>query len=185
MREVHERDIGDVGFKVEQLPGIQGRRVLVRLYKLFGPSIGALIGSSDIGSPGQTVTMDDIDLSSVGNAITRLALDIREEDLDYLCKTFGDHTQVRMPGFEEGQWLPLKKIGHDNIWHGRYKTMFLWLAFALEVNYADFFGGLGGASALLDSLKERHAKRKEQSTSPSTSTGKSGESSPPNTSTPA
>jgi hypothetical protein len=179
MLKTEEKVIGEHGYRVTQLPGIKGRKVLVRLYKILGPALAALIDDT-VQKPAQTITQysaDDVELSSVSAALSVLAVKLREDDLEYLCEQLAACTLVNIE--DTDKWVPLSKDLQNVVFAGAYKEMFLWLGFALEVNYGGFFDGVGGVSGFVSKLA--NPKTVNQSNSRNTSTGKSGESSPQNT----
>ena len=171
MLESKQRVIGEVEYLVTQLPAPQGRKLLVRLYKVLGPAIGAALkGLPEDGR----ASIGDIEVSSIGDAMIQLAHSLTEEDLEFLVATMTPQTQISR---EPGKWLALKteEMFH---WSGRYQHMFVWLGFALEVNYGSFLPGQGGLDGLLSATQ----KRSERALSSlQRSTGNSTESPPPDT----
>lgn len=166
----------DLTIEVTQLPGIKGRKLLVRLYSVLGPAFAALVEGAD-GGTGAANVAPDVELDAVSRAMTTLAHSLQEEDLEHVCKVFGATSRVRVG---ESGFVELTTEMQDLVFAGRYLEMFRWLGFALEVNYSGFFAGLGGAKSVFQRLAKPTAP---QSDSPSTSTGKSGESSARSTTT--
>ena len=182
MLKTEEREFGDRGYRVTQLPGVKGRKLLVRLYKVLGPSFAALIDDSQRKTNIQSVTQhspEDIELSSVSAALSVLAIKLKEEDLEYLCDQMAGCTTIRIE--DADKWVPLSKDIQNLIFAGRYVEMFKWLGFALEVYFGGFFEDAGGMAGFLSKLTNQ--QQGTPSDSRATSTGKSGESSAPNTST--
>jgi hypothetical protein len=136
LRQVEEKVIGGDTFEVTQLGAISGSKVLVRVLKILGPAFA----SKDVGK------MD------VGKMFEAL----QEDDLDYLVKAFGPMTLVKGKG-------QLSDI-FDLQFAGKYKDMFTWLFFCLQLNYGDFLKG-GLASAAVQAVAGAQASA---STSPST-----------------
>jgi hypothetical protein len=135
MIETHTRTIGRHAYNVTQLKAKQGNAVLVRLAKVAGPPLAALFAGGD---KSQADALDRISLDGLGAALSSFASVLSEADLDWLCVTFADCTTVET---EPGAVKPLRGI-FDLHFAGAYLDLFEWLAFCLEVNYADFFGAL-------------------------------------------
>ncbi len=85
--------------------------------------------------------LEGIGTRALGRGLERLALSLKEEDLEYLCKVMGSVTQYES---EPGKLLPLDLQRQELHFHGgRLAELFKWLAFGLEVQYRDFFPGAG------------------------------------------
>lgn len=167
MLEAKRKVIGNIEYEVRQLTVPVGRRLLMKLFKTLGPAVGAaLTGLPEDG--GKDVGIGDMKTKALGDAIGVLAETLTEEDFDHVCHVFTDTTQFSR---ESGKWLPLK-IEQDLHWAGRYMDMMTWLAFCLEVNYADFLGGQTGLAGFASAMQMNTSK----SPSPTTSTGTSTES---------
>jgi hypothetical protein len=133
--ESHTRTIGRYAYTVTQLRAKQGNAVLVRLAKLAGPTLGALFSG---GEEGAGEALERVSLGGLGAALREFAAGLTEADLDWLCTTFADCTTVEI---EPGSVKPLRGI-FDLHFAGAYLELFEWIAFCLEVNFADFFGAL-------------------------------------------
>jgi len=159
LRKTEEREIGGLKYRVAQLGGIRAREVQLRLVQCLGPSVGALVGGDFAAAFGA--------LKALGAA-----------DLAYFCDTFGE---VSFVFTEDGKMPRIDKVFDDHF-AGRTGDMWKWLLFCVEFNYADFLGELRdrivGALAKLG----EQAQTASPPTSPSTSTGSSGDSSPTNVS---
>lgn len=136
MLKTEIRTIGSNTYHVRQLGAKQGRQVLTRLIKTLGPVLGALLEGLDP----KTVSVLDLKGEALARALTELAGRLGETDLDYLCGVFGETTQVEFP---DGRVKPLTLEEQNLHFAGAYQDMFRWLSFALEVNFAGFFGALG------------------------------------------
>lgn len=124
--EVKSKTIGDCTYRVRQLPAIQGRKVLVRLMKMFGPALESIGKNTDVGS-------------MLASALENLD----EEVFDSLCDTFAKHTEFELAN---GNYVGLGEPGmFDQHFTGKYGPMIQWLAFCVQVNFADFLGVLSGA----------------------------------------
>lgn len=167
MLQTEERLIGGVTYQVTQLAAPQGRKLLVRLYKVLGPTLGAALrGMPDDAS----ASLGSLETGAIGDALIKLAEVISEEELEYVCSTLAAHTQFSR---EPGRWLPLKQDEQFH-WAGRYHHMFQWIGFALQVNYAAFLAEQPALSGFVSALKSRAATA--ASPSPQSSTGNCTES---------
>lgn len=135
MIESHTRTIGRHAYTVTQIKAKQGNAVLVRLAKLAGPTLASLFTGAESGPED---ALDRVSVEGLGGALRAFSAGLTEADLDWLCSTFADCTTVET---EPGSIKPLRGI-FDLHFAGAYLEMFEWLAFCLEVNYADFFGAL-------------------------------------------
>ncbi len=126
------RTIGEHEYEVTQLPSSKGRRLLVRLFKVLGPAFGEL-------TAGGAKNVDEVDSGALARAIQELALRITSDDLEDVVQELARTTRIRM-GDKEPELASVMELHFA----GRYDELIRWLAFALEVNYGSFFGGLAG-----------------------------------------
>lgn len=153
MLKTETRRIGAFDYKVTQLDAVRGRRALTRLAKI-------VLGGASAGQNEESIQ------AAGAVALDKIADRLSEADIDYFCDLFAGNTTVT--GGEYAGKEP--DLGGIFALHfaGEYKDMFLWLVFALEVNFGGFFKGLG---ALRAKVAPANAS---SSISPSTSTGTSG-----------
>ena len=112
-REPKNTTINGTFYEVMPLGALKGRSVFVRLLKMFGP-----LFAGDIAA----------------------GLDhLSEDDFNYLCDVFAEYTNVRI---NEKQ-MPVLKDVFDGHFSGKYLDMLQWLAFCVQVNFGDFYKGLG------------------------------------------
>lgn len=140
MIESEETTIGDTTYRVTQLGAKQGRRLLMRLLRLAGPSLTEAIGGDT-----SLASLGDVDLSTLSGAVKRLCENALEDELEHLFDTFAPKTQIDKG---EGKWAVLS---HEAELHfaGKYREMFEWLWFCLQVNYKDFIvGSMARAAAM-------------------------------------
>ena len=116
--------IGGLEYKVSQLGAIKGRTAFLRLVKALGPVVGGLVDPK--GAPRQSLDLADM--------FGKLAL--TDADLTYFCDIFSEKTFV-----VKGSQMPRLDNVFDDHFAGRYLDMVQWLAFCVQVNFADFFGG--------------------------------------------
>lgn len=121
MRSPETREIGEHTFEVTPLGFTAGRKLFVRLSRAFGPAIGHL----STGRP-----------QDLAAALSSALEGLSDEDLNHVSEIFGETTRV-----VQGAKMPyLSKDLRETLFAGRILLFFQWIAFALEVNYADFFG---------------------------------------------
>lgn len=140
MIETIPKTIEGHSYRLHQLGAKDGRHMLVRLTKVLGPSLGRLADA------------DRSRLSeSIAQAIYELSVHMTEEDLDWVCETFGKRTELELEG---GALKVLDLELQELHFAGRYGAMVKWLGACLEVNFQDFFDTVAsaGESAGLDHL---------------------------------
>jgi hypothetical protein len=167
MRETQERTIDDITYRVRQLPVKEAENVLIDLLKLLGPSAAASVGEMDLS--GGLAAFGDKPLSAgvLVSGIRELADRLDKETYHRVCDTLAKVTDVQ----RGDKWPQLSGIA-DELWRGRIQHKWKWLKFALEVQYADFFGGW---AALVDGVVAA-VVAKSSSSSQATSGGASGAS---------
>jgi hypothetical protein len=165
-REVEERRIGDVTYRVRMMKPMEAQLITFRLVQIFGDTIGSLFEGVD----GNLESLGNLQMRAAGLAISRLAHTATEADMERISKAMLSCTDVivHQADGRSGQFVELKDI-IDVIHGGRMTQHFEWLAFALEVNFGDFFGESGPAGRLLGLLEKAFP-------SPPASTGGSTES---------
>ncbi len=131
MRTPQRRTIGSHTYEVIPLGATEGSAVLARVLKVAGPVVEKLAGAEgDNTGPA---------------AFAALATNVTPEDMLFFCNTFSRFTTVDIGV----KWPKLSDI-FDEHFAGNYGELLQWLSFAVETNYASFFGGglggLGGAA---------------------------------------
>lgn len=133
--KTERREIGTATYIVTQFGGLKGRSVLFRLSKIIGPIVaGGIAGGKD------ATDIERAMLQMVGSGIAGYVEHAKEEDFIYLCETFAAITKVEQR-LESGESIKVQ-LGDvfDSHFAGKYGEMLLWLAFAVEVNFANFLG---------------------------------------------
>jgi len=156
-RDSQTKSIDGCGYTVYMLPPKVARKILVRIFQVLGPSLG------------EAFSRDEEKLSAAIGPIIREFTDrLSDDDLEWMMTALADVTMIDPGG---GKTIPLKGV-FDGHFQGKIGSMLRWFAFALEVQFSDFFGdSVGGLGQLLAGLKETLA-----SASPIISTGRSGDS---------
>lgn len=150
--------IGAHAYKVTQLDAVTGRRAFTKLFKIAGPALAKI--------------ENGIDETSLGGALTELVTRLEPADVDYFCDVFAAVTEVS--GGRYTKEAPQLDDVFALHFASNYLEMFQWLAFCLQVNFSSFFVGIGQLIAKL--VADRKAKAASNSTSPTASTGGSGDS---------
>lgn len=136
MIEIKSKEIAGFKYEVTQLGAKKGRAVLIRLAKVIGPAISALVSADDFES-------------AAGPALTNLCSQLNEDDFAYISDTMADCTKlVQIATTSDGQKEIKTALSSlfDDHFRGRYLPMMQWLVFTLEVNFLDFLGGQSLAS---------------------------------------
>lgn len=129
MRKSDRKEIEGLHFEVTQLGFAKSRQVFVRLSKALGPALAAFLDGKQ--------SLASVDLRG---ALVDLLDRLSEADLVAVSDALMTDAKVSRDGTK---W-PFLKDQAEEIFAGRMLTYFQWLAFALEVNYSDFFGALRG-----------------------------------------
>lgn len=153
MFEQKSTRIGAYSYKVTQLDAVTGRRAFTRLFKIAGPAMAQL--------------ENGMNEKALGGALTELVTRLESADIDYFCDTFAEVTEVS--GGKYTKASPQLNEVFSVHFASSYLEMFQWLVFCMQVNFSSFFVGVGQLLAGL-------AARKSDSTSPTPSTGGSGDS---------
>lgn len=127
-RKTQTKTIDGVRFEVTQLLGPESRRLFVRIAQQFGPGLVELLSSKGEEARLQAATV-------------RLLTSLTEADIDLASEEFGKTTRFSTDG---RNWPYLDRDARETLFEGdRLLLHFQWLAFALEVQYGSFAGGLG------------------------------------------
>lgn len=143
-RKTETRQFGDDYFKVTALKARQSNRLLERLVNLSGPMLGN--AAAGLGTKATKAAIGDLSPDALGKAITGLCGRFDGEQINDLIEALQESIMYQTPELHAmgaEHWVPSKDIWDDRF-AGRLGEQLRVLAFALEVNYADFFGGFGG-----------------------------------------
>lgn len=165
--EQQDRIIDGVTYRVGPLTAAVGRKLLVELKTILGPTLAEIVrgaGSLDMSEK----SLLDMDLGPIANAIAAFAEDVTPEKYEHIVTTLAGQSQYSEAG---GNFIAFKM--NTEHFRGRYLSELKWLAFALEVNYSDFLSVLNPTTNALSALVVEASKSRSQTSS----TGKSGESS--------
>jgi hypothetical protein len=140
-QKIKSGDIAGYRYVVTQLGAIEGRKWADELGRAVIPAIVEVLSSLPEETKKKKVTIEDV-IGAVGIQQARSGLDVILTGLpsarfDTLIGLLSENTDIYGPGFGDAG-APLAR-NFDDHFAGRYKAMFQWLAFALKVNFVDFF----------------------------------------------
>lgn len=126
------------GFKVRvtQHPARKATRLLAKVGRTIGPALGAMRGmkAADLKK----------DVADLAPLISTLFAQLTDEDVDSLVVDILSYTTVVDLEANIHHMSDAKQI--DAVFTGELRTLMATLAFALEVNFRDFFFGNGNGS---------------------------------------
>ncbi|KKN75988.1 hypothetical protein LCGC14_0375450 [marine sediment metagenome] len=160
--ETKETVIGNHTFKVSQLPASKARKLLVRLFKVAGPSLGKVLESLK-GKNGKT-GLNDLNLGKISEGLALLANNVFEDDFEYVVNALLEGERIIY--HVDGKWPVLSLETSDILFAGKLDQMFKLIAFALEVNFSSFFAGSGGLTNAIKRAGEAVTPEPLQSSSP-------------------
>jgi hypothetical protein len=138
MREPVEKIIDGEQYTFCQLPAKKSLKLLTRLTRIVGPSLGAALGTSSEGAVGIKAMLDrHLDLGAV---VAALCDRLEENEVEAIVDTL--LSQV----IHAGQGEVSQKF--DVLFAGRLPHLFKVLGAALQLEYGDFLAG-GGVTAAL------------------------------------
>ncbi len=150
--DTEEVKIGDLTFRITQMPSRKALRMFTRLSKLVGPALGALKpGTGGKEGLGLDSKLDDIGL---GEALAVLCDQLDEDDVDAIFEAFGEFSTVNQGG---KSWPKVKDV-FDVLFAGQLHVAFQWLGHSLRVNFSSFLGD-GRLSSALGSLVAARAEK--------------------------
>ena len=166
MIESEKKTIDGDTYTIHQLGAGEGRKMLVRLTKVLGPSLGRLAEVQGEKDPNLS--------EAIATAIYELSSHLTEADLDWACEVFGKRTELELEG---GKIQVLDLELQELHFAGRFGSMLKWLGACLEVNFRDFFAmsasaaktaGLGGPARI---AKAARSQRSPEGSNPGQSGG--------------
>lgn len=128
MQETQTKIIDGMEVSVSQLPARRAMKMFNRLGRVFGPALGKIMASSPDG-------LKTMNIGAMGDAVAMLFEKFTDSEQDFIMN------ELLATAVVDNK--PLMPI-FDTMMRGKTLTVYKLLAFALEVNYGDFLGGLGG-----------------------------------------
>lgn len=163
MIETKEKEIDGSVYRVTQLGSKAARRVFLRLSKLIVPALAQSIKGTE----------------NIPAILESLVQHLSDDDVDFVCEALASVTKVvdigtNSKGDKFDSVNNLDKCFEEQF-RGKTLQQFQWLAWAIEVNFADFLAESGLKSAMINGAANL---MNSASKSPPKSTGGSGESPP-------
>lgn len=150
--DAHRKRIDGVEYEVRMLPATRATKLLVKLGKMLGPAFAAI-------ARGEGGIDREIDGALFAGAVSALFASADPDEVDAILKELAEVTLADGKG--------LRPI-YDIHFAGKIGRLMKWAAFALQVQYEDFFGALGSV------LAEAGLSSAMESLSPKASIGASG-----------
>ena len=165
-REAQEKKIGEHNYRVRYWAPSKVIRHSQTLLKIILPPLSTLIESAGKGA-GKVEDLLNTDISKINFSKAALLLVERWEDtqVEAIIDDLKAASEVETA---PGTWPEMSKV-YDLHFTGIPTELFGWVAFGLEVQFGDFFGGLRDKVAAV-----RGAMAQLRSKSPNTSVGPSG-----------
>lgn len=152
------REIDGITFTVTQMPAMKAVTLLTFIGKRLGPALARAVSSAQ-QALGANMTQEDVVV--VAEGVGGLLNALEESDAERLLRDMVfDKTVMQF----DGKGAHVKRDTFDALFQGKVGTVYKLIAFAFEVNYADFLDALRTkvrASVLM--------KKASSSTSPMTS----------------
>lgn len=137
MIQAEQRTIGDYTYTVRQMPATAAYTMLTRLIKLAGPSVKGMEGTNG-------------KVDAIAGILGAFAANLDEAEVKKIVDELIKYVEVDLPDGKGVMPLGGKAGVFETHFHGgRLSEMFKVLGAVLEVNYADFFGGMDDAKELL------------------------------------
>lgn len=136
--KIVETNAGRVEVIVTQLPAMRSGKLLMRLSKNLAPALARLATTVDTKAA-LSGALDFREPEKIADAVRDLFTNLDGDELEFLThELLGGATIKR-----GGEFVPFLD-GFDAMFAGRIVEWFGLLWFALEVNYGNFTGALGG-----------------------------------------
>ena len=148
-REAQSKTVKEWTYTVHQLPPKKALDLLMDLAKMVGPAFGMIV--SDVGNLKGVLDKDisDIKTAFLGEAVKALFGGLDKATVMRSIETLAEVTSVTVEGGQGGQGGGNLKAIFDVHFQGNLGALMQWLPFALQVQYDDFFGGLGNVMKLV------------------------------------
>lgn len=138
MLKQETQTIDGLSFTTTQFPAMRAFTLFSKLVKTIGPAITVLSGANP-----------ESDVAELAPSIATALKDVDPDAMTILAAEVLSSTSAVMTGPSGAAQVPLNSVdGINLVFMGRLMTMFKVLAFAVKVNYGDFFGGSASAAPL-------------------------------------
>lgn len=126
------KEINGRKYTIRKLPGIPGRKMLLRLTKVAAPLLGGADSKDFEEGGGSEINVKAL----ISECLDRLT----ESEFEYVINGISQDGSVRLDG---DVVLDLSRSDtQDDIWSANYGEMFEFLQWALKVNFGSFLDGL-------------------------------------------
>jgi hypothetical protein len=120
-------------YEMSMLPSTPAYRLFWRLFKILGPSFGAVV---DVVSSADDLQDVDLSSNSVVNGIKVLTDNVQESDLDYVIDQLRSVTHVGVAENTD-KTIPLKGQ-FEKHFMGKFGSLLKWVHWGLKVQYQNF-----------------------------------------------
>ena len=136
MQQTQSRVIDGITYATAQFSATKGLKLMHRVSRFIAAPLGKMFAETDVKAMASTKSIADFDLSgkAIGEAVQALFEACDEATFEATVKELLSNTT-----------RDSKPIVFDVDFAGKMAHLFAVLAFVLEVNYSDFFGGIAGA----------------------------------------
>lgn len=172
-RKTATRQIGEHRFRVKQMKVRKAHRVMTRIIKVIGPSLGTLGDELDAkpGGGNGSGGLGALFAGGISDAISKLTENLGEDDINWLVDEL--QAGVEREAEMEGSFVPMTADLWDDTFAGALLDEFKLIAFVLEHNYSSFFSELGGLAGVAARLGTRTPSRSKDPTTETTGSGAS------------
>jgi len=138
MLKTEMKEIGGLRFTTTQLPAMRGFKLFTKLVKVAGPILGAL-GELD----------PEASMASVAGPLAAGLQNLDPEEVVSLSLEILVNTSAVVTDQTGDRKIELTtRENIDKVFNGRLRTLLEVLAFAIRVNFSDFFASSGADPAL-------------------------------------
>lgn len=146
-----EKEIDGEFFIFHYLPPRMSTKLLVRLLKIVGPSIGKAFPTSNM----KVKDILDADIQ-IGSAVDTLMGKFNEDEVQDIIDILLSRVN------HKGKGSLSNEATYTELFTGNLSLLFKVVGKALEVQYADFFGGKFGLKSIIEKAKLMSMEEKEE-----------------------
>jgi hypothetical protein len=129
-------------FTVSQLPAMRAFKLLDRILRAFGPSIGSIAGASS-GALAGGVSLAKLNVAALGEGIAVLFERLTEDELESVTRGLLAGAMVVIERGGKRSNVEVLEV-FDELFAGHIFSVLKLLRFAFEANYGDFFDAVRG-----------------------------------------
>lgn len=147
-RKTVTREIGHNRYRATQLKVRKANRVLERLVKTFGETLGKLAENVGSGETDVNVALiGDLKRGALSDAAEALVKNLSGDELNWIVDQMRDSLEYQTPELRAATPEKFVKVSGDlwdDIFAGALLEQFTVLWWMLELNFGSFFEGAGG-----------------------------------------